>query len=142
MPFANLLTVIRLYRSYRDRGDAGLLHGSSGNPSNWRTAVDIRNRVAELYRRRYPDFGPTFAAEKPAEDEGVNMSVSTLRRLLMEEGLWHGKRRIREYRSRREPRSRFGEPVPFDGIPHDWFEGRRPRCCLIIMLCDIGANIS
>ena len=108
---------IRLYRSYRDRGDAGLLHGSRGNPSNRRTAVDIRGRVVELYRRRYPDFGPTFAAEKLAEEDGVNISVSTLRWLLIEEGLGHGKRRSREYRSLREPRSRFGELVQCDGSP-------------------------
>ena len=127
---------IRLYRNYLDRGDAGLLHGSRGKPSNRRTAAYIRDRVLERYRRRYHDFGPTFAAEKLAEDEGVNISVSTLRRLLIAEGLWQGKRRGREYRSRREPRARFGESAQFDGSPHDWFEGRRPRCCLITMIDD------
>ena len=127
---------IRLYRSYRDRGDEGLLHGLSGKPSKRKTAADIRDRVLERYRRRYPDFGPTFAAEKLAEEAGLNISVSTLRRLLMEEGLWQGKRRSREYRSRREPRSRFGELIQFDGSPHDWFEGRGPRCCLITMIDD------
>ena len=127
---------IRLYRSYRDRGDEGLLHCLSGKPSKRKTAADIRDRVLERYRRRYPDFGPTFAAEKLAEEAGLNISVSTLRRLLMEEGLWQGKRRSREYRSRREPRSRFGELIQFDGSPHDWFEGRGPRCCLITMIDD------
>jgi transposase len=105
---------IRLYRAYRERGDAGLIHGSRGKPSNRKTAEDIRSRVIEQYRLRYGDFGPAFAAEK-LEEEGVKTSVSTLRRILMEEGLWQEKRRSREYRSRREP---------------------RPRCCLITMTDD------
>ena len=88
-------------------------------------------KAAELYRTHYSDFGPTFAAEKMAEAAGLNSGVSTLRRMLIAEGLWQGKRRSREYRSRREPRPRFGGLIQFDGSPHDWFEGRGSRCCLI-----------
>jgi transposase len=93
---------IRLYRAYRTGGGAGLLHGSRGKPSNRKTAEEIRSRVIKQYRLRYRGFGPAFAAEKLAE-ECVKISVSTLRRILMEEGLWPGKRRSREYRSRRGP---------------------------------------
>jgi hypothetical protein len=83
---------IRLYRAYREYGDAGLVRGSGGKPSNRKTAEDVRSRVIEQYRLRYGGFGPDFAAEKLAE-EGVKISVPTLRRILMEEGLWQGKRR-------------------------------------------------
>ncbi|MDR2490233.1 MAG: hypothetical protein LBD20_02395 [Spirochaetaceae bacterium] len=34
------------------------------------------------------------------------------------------------------PKSRFGELIQFDGSPHDWFEGRHPRCCLITLIDD------
>jgi transposase len=71
----------RLYRAYRERGDAGLIHGSGGKPSNRKTAEAIRSRVIEQYRLRYGDFGPVFATEKLAE-EGVKTSVSALRRIL------------------------------------------------------------
>jgi hypothetical protein len=83
------------------------------------------------YRERYGDFGPTFAAEKPEEEEGIRISDETLRRWLIEEGLWEGKRRRRAC---------FGELVQFDGSHHDWFESRGPRCCLITMIDD-AANI-
>jgi transposase len=83
---------IRLYRAYRERGDAGRIHGSGGKPSNRKTAGDVRETVLKAYRKRYGDFGPAFAAEKLAE-EGVKISVPALRRILMEEGLWQGKRR-------------------------------------------------
>jgi transposase len=127
---------VRLYRRYRERGDAELIHGSRGKPSNRKTAEDIRSRVIEQYRLRYGDFGPAFAAEKLAEEGGAKTSVSAIRRILMEEGLWQGKRRSREYRSRREPGPHFGEPARFDGSPHAWFESRGPRCCLITMTDD------
>ena len=110
---------IRILKAYRERGDAGLIHGSRGKPSKRRTALADLAKAAELYRARYRDFGPTFAAEKLAEEAGLHISVTTLRRLLIAEGLWQGKQRSREYRSRREPRARFGELIQFDGSPHD-----------------------
>jgi hypothetical protein len=39
------------------------------------------------------DFGPAFAAEKRREGTGLDMSVSTLRRTLITEGLREGMRR-------------------------------------------------
>jgi len=71
-----------------------------------------------------------------AEEEGIKIGVSVLRRLLIESGDWHGNRRTKEYRSRRERKEHFGELVQFDGSHHDWFEGRGPRCCLITMIDD------
>ncbi|GHV23337.1 hypothetical protein FACS189494_11260 [Spirochaetia bacterium] len=127
---------IRIFKAYAERGDAGLVHGSLGKPSNRRIAGEDMRKAAELYRTRYSDFGPTFAAEKMAEEDALNISVSTLRRMLIAEGLWRGKRRSREYHSRREPGPRFGELIQFDGSPHDWFEGRGSRCCLITMIDD------
>jgi hypothetical protein len=89
---------------------------------------------------REGDFGPTFAAEKPAEAEGIRISGDTLRRWLTKEGLWEGKRRRRTYRSRRERPGSFGELLQFDGSCHDWFEGRRGTCCLMTMIDD-AANV-
>jgi hypothetical protein len=86
--------------------------------------------VIKQYRLRYGGFGPAFA------EEGVKISVSTLRRMPMEEGLRQGTRRSREYRSRRGPGPRFGEPARLDGSPHAWFESRGPRRCLTTMADD------
>jgi len=79
---------IRLYAAYRQEGDAGLIHGNYGKPSNNRTPEITREAALELYRNKYNDFGPTFAAEKFAEEEGLQISVSVLRRLLIEAGEW------------------------------------------------------
>lgn len=37
-------------------------------------------------------------------------------------------------------RPRTGELVQVDGSPHDWFEGRGPRCTLIVFVDDATAD--
>jgi transposase len=133
----------RLYAVYRRKGDAGLIHGNYGRPSNNRTDQKIRERVVKAYRDRYYDFGPTFASEKLGEVEGIPISVSVLRRLLIETGDWQGARRSKEYRSRRERKECFGDLVQFDGSHHKWFEDRGLSCCLITMIDDAtGRRVS
>jgi transposase len=126
----------RIYSAYRKKGDAGLIHGNYGKISNNRTPEQTLECALDLYRQKYNDFGPTFAAEKLAETDGLQISVSVLRRLLIESGDWKGARRNAEYRSRRERRECFGELVQFDGSHHKWFEERGPSCCLITLIDD------
>jgi len=134
---------IRLYAAYCKEGDAGLIHGNFGRRSNNRTEEWILEKAVKVYREKYNDFGPSFAAEKLCEEEELPISVSVLRRLLIQSGDWKGKRHAREYRSRRERKECFGELVQFDGSPHRWFEDRGPSCCLITMIDDAtGKRIS
>jgi transposase len=126
----------RIYAAYERGGDKALIHGNVGKQSNRKTEEGIRERALAAYRDRYSDFGPTFAVEKLAEVEGIAVGINTLRRWLIAEGLWQRKRRKSTYRSRRERRPCFGELLQFDGSHHDWFEGRRGKCCLITMIDD------
>jgi transposase len=126
----------RLYAAYRKEGDAGLIHGNYGKPSNNRPDERIVEKAIEAYREKYNDFGPTFASEKLNENDGIKMSVSALRRHLISSGDWKGLRHAAEYRSRRERREHFGELVQFDGSHHKWFEGHGPSCCLMTMIDD------
>ena len=126
----------RLYARYLSEGDAGLLHKSLGMQSNRRIDLELRSRVLELYQEKYAGFGPTLAAEKLLERDGMVVNRETLRLWLIAEGLWQVKRRRHRYRQRRERRERFGELVQFDGSHHDWFEGRGAKCCLMNMVDD------
>src|SRR5213592_1824337 len=56
--------VRRLLQRLQHDGDAVLVHGLRGQPSNHRKDPKLKRRVLQLYRQNYPDFGPTFAAEK------------------------------------------------------------------------------
>lgn len=49
-----------------------------------------------LYRRRYKDFGPTLAAEKLFDLDGVRVNDETLRKWLIEAGDWPMARREEE----------------------------------------------
>jgi hypothetical protein len=81
-------------------------------------------------------FGPTLAAEHLAEDHDVVVDAETLRRWMLEEGLWSRKRKRKPYRQRRLRRAHFGELVQMDGSFENWLEGRGPRGCLIHMVDD------
>jgi hypothetical protein len=91
----------------------------------------------ELVKSQYYDFGPKFASEKLFELHGLKINRETLRQWMIEQELWQGKRRkqARIHQSR-ERRARFGELVQIDGSPHDWFEGRAPKYCLLLMVDD------
>jgi len=126
----------RIYQRYMGGGDDALVHGNKGKPSNRRTDEALVQKALSLYSEKYSDFGPTLAQEKLLERDGIEISLSTLRRALLEAGLWEQKKKGNEYRSRRTPRAHFGELVQFDGSHHDWFEGRGAPCCLITMIDD------
>jgi len=133
--------VKRLCKAYQRAGAAGLISKRRGQPSNNRLAEQTINRARRLLRARYHDFGPTLATEKLAI-EGVSLSVETVRQLLIGEGLWKAKRvRRAVIHQLRERRARLGELVQIDGSPHAWFEGRAPRCTLLVFVDDATSRL-
>jgi hypothetical protein len=126
--------------SYEAEGDRALVHGLRGQPSNRRVDAALRRKVLQAYRRRYADFGPTFACEKLAL-QGLPVSPRTLRRWLIAEGLWQRQRRRDPHRGRRPRRCCFGELVPMDASLHDWLEGRGENMVLISMIDDAASRV-
>ena len=119
----------RIVRRIRDEGDEGIRHKSRGKPS--RRKLPFKERIVELYRKSYPDFGPTLFTEKLAEREGFTVSRETVRTWLIEEDLWKKHRKRKAHRQWRERKDHCGEMLQMDGSHHDWFEGRGPRCVLM-----------
>jgi transposase len=133
--------VKRLCRAYQAGGAAALISRQRGRPSNNRLPEKTTKKARQLLRTRYHDFGPTLATEKLAI-EGVSLSVETVRRLLMAEGLWQPRRARRPViHQLRERRARLGELVQIDGSPHDWFEGRAPKCTLLVFVDDATSRL-
>ena len=135
--------VKRLVLAYRRRGDRGLVSGRRGKPSNNRLAAVVMSRIEVALRERYSDFGATFAAEKLAEHERIEVSAETVRQIQVRLGLWQPKRR-RDKRvfQIREHRSRFGELIQIDGSMHAWFEDRGPKCTLIVFIDDATGRLT
>ncbi|HPY31600.1 MAG TPA: helix-turn-helix domain-containing protein, partial [Verrucomicrobiota bacterium] len=67
----------RVWRRYRTAGDAGLVHRLRGRPGPRRQAPELRAQVLARVAARYPDFGPTLAAEYLAQ-EGWRVDHETL----------------------------------------------------------------
>ena len=132
--------VRRIQRKLEEDGDAALVHGLRGKPSNRRFKPGFRKKVLAAYRQQFKDFGPTFASEKLAEQDLV-VSPSTLRRWLMAEGLWQRRRQREPHRSRRPRRSCFGELVQMDASIHDWLEGRGATLVLLTMIDDATSRV-
>ena len=131
----------RLIKRVRVEGDKGVAHRSRGRASNRKISMRIRTRVIELYREKLKGFGPTLAAEKVLEMDGIQISDETLRLWLIEEGEWQKQRKDRKHRQRRERKHYFGEMIQMDGSHHDWFEGRGPQCVLMGYIDDATNNV-
>lgn len=134
--------VQQLANRYRESGAAGLTHGLRGKPGNHCFPESFRLHVLALVHQHYPDFGPTLAAEKLRERHNIVVSVETLRKWMIADGLWvpyvRCKPRIYQPRNRRDC---FGELIQIDGSPHDWFEGRAPKCCLLVFVDDATGQL-
>lgn len=127
--------VKRSYGRYVLEGDAGLVHRSRGQASNRGYPAALKGAALDYYAQRLEGFGPTLAAEKLAE-RGIVVDHETLRRWLLEAGLWKRGRRRAKHRSWRERRGHFGELVQMDGSPHHWFGPDGPECTLMNMVDD------
>jgi transposase len=132
----------RIYRRYKEAGDAGLIHGRRGQVALNAYSVNYREEVLLAYRNRYEGFGPTLAVEK-LRAEGFSMSAETLRQWLKAAGLWEIKRKRSRYRKRRLRREGFGELLQLDGSFHHWFgEGHRQTCLMNLVDDATGTTLS
>jgi transposase len=132
----------RLVKAYRRDGASGLISKQRGCISNRKYSLEKKENIRAIIEKRYGDFGPKFAAEKLAEKHRIKISKETLRQWMIEWGLWKAKRHkvVRIHQSR-ERRACFGELIQIDGSPHDWFEGRAPKCCLLVFIDDATSRI-
>jgi len=125
----------RVWKRYAAEGDAGLVHRLRGQAGSRRKAPELRAKILARYDERYSDFGPTLAAEYLAQEQLV-VDHETLRRWLLAEQRRTVRRRRQRFRQWRERKPCFGAMVQLDGSHHDWFEGRRDPCVLMVMVDD------
>lgn len=133
--------VYRLLRLYREHGDAGLIHGLCGLSSNRGYPVRVRTFILDLYRKSYPDYGPTLFVERLAEHYAIVIDHETARRWLVEAHLWMPAQSQKRHRKKRPRRSEIGAMAQGDGSHHAWFEDRGVPCCLFVYIDD-ASNLS
>jgi len=134
--------VKRLYRAYKAKGAGGLVSQRRGKASNNQMEPETVQKAIDLIYERYRDFGPTLAHEKLVEVHGLKISDEKVRQLMIAEGIWKPKRAKKPpVHQMRERRACFGELVQIDGSDHDWFEGRAPRCNLLVYIDDATGQL-
>ncbi len=132
----------RLFRAYKDQGPPGLISRRRGKPSNNRLDPQVEQKAIDLIYEHYRDFGPTLAHEKLTEKHDLRLSRESVRRIMISEDWWKPKRAKQpETHQMRERRACFGELVQIDGSDHEWFEGRGPRCTLLVYIDDATGQL-
>lgn len=127
----------RLVAQVRKDGNRGVIHGLRGKPSNRTLDEELLSQaMSAVHDPLWDGFGPKFAGEKLAGLYGILLGRETLRRWMIRTGAWHGRRDGPRHRAWRERRPCIGMLVQMDGSDHDWFEGRGPRCVLLVLIDD------
>ena len=134
--------VFRLLAAFRAQGATALVSRRRGRPSNNRLPVAVRDLTMTLVRECYADFGPTLACEKLAERHACHVSRETLRKWMIEDGLWRDRRqRLPSVHQPRNRRERIGELIQIDGSKHFWFENRGVECTLLVYIDDATSRL-
>jgi hypothetical protein len=131
----------RLCKQVRSEGNKGIIHHLRGKPSNHHLPPGLIGHATDIIKKHYRDFGPTLANEKLLELHSIDISTTTLRSVMIKGDIWHPRKHRPAHRKWRERRSCIGELVQLDGSDHNWFEGRAPRCALILFIDDATSNI-
>jgi transposase len=137
----SLRQVYRKIKSFLKEGAPSLAHKSRVKAGNRSIKAAIAHQAIEVIKERYSDFGPTLAAEMLAEKHDINVNAETLRLLMIKEGVWQKKSRKIKSRRWRKRKSCYGALVQLDGSRHDWFEGRREWCTLLVFIDDATSEL-
>lgn len=137
----SLRQVQRKIKNFLLCGDASLVHGNRGRLSNRRIKEELVKAAINLVEEKYADFGPTLASEMLEERDNIKINHETLRLLMIRKGIWH--RKVRKIKSKRWRKRKmcFGSLIQLDGSTHDWFEGRRGKCTLLVFIDDATSEV-
>ena len=132
----------RILSAYRKEGAAALAHGNRGRTPANITPLIVREQVIALAKEQYIGVNHTHLAELLSEREGIIISRSTLRRILIGAGLQSPRRghSIR-HRYRRQRMPQEGMLLQLDGSPHAWLESRGAKLTLLLAIDDATGTV-
>ena len=134
--------VQRLCVAVAQQGADGLVSRKRGRPSSRRFPDQFRRAILTLISAHYSDFGPTLASEKLLERHGIEVSNETVRKLMIEAGIWQTRAQCKPKVQQPRPRRPcFGELIQIDGSDHRWFEDRAKPCVLLVFIDDATGQL-
>ena len=133
-------TMRRWRERYQEHGYSGLWDYRKRSPSPKRIAVEVLERVLQLYREKYFDFNVQHFHEKLREEHGISQSYTWVKTALQEAGLVERRKKRGTHRKRRPRRAMPGMMLHIDASEHSWFgDGRKYE--LIVILDDATSEI-
>jgi len=121
----------RLKKAVATKGCFGLVHGNTGKKSVRALDEDTQRRIIDLARFLYKDLNIIHLAERLQEEQQINVSRETVRKILKSAGL-----RVSSTRRSRRVKpflmaSREGKIVLWGGFTGAWFPQPHPECSLM-----------
>ena len=136
----------RLKAEVIKNGTQGIIHKLRGKVSHNKIEKKLKRKVKKIIKKNYSDFGPTLATEKLMEIHKINLGVTTIRNLMIEEEFFKTKKRKQnqQHREWRERKECYGEMQQFDGSYHKWLEKRNgnKEVCLLASIDDATGKIT
>lgn len=134
--------VIRLKNKYQEGGPQALAHRNRGRKPKHALTDEVKKQVAELYTMKYRGSNNCHFSELLEEHEALQLSPSSVRRILLDKGIKQAKqrRRSKAYQPRkRKPQA--GMLWQIDATPYAWLEDRAPAFALHAAIDDATGTV-
>ena len=138
----------RLRKKYAQLGNKIFEHGNIGHVPGNKIDPQLRKKIALLYAGDYSDVNFAYFCQCLRDYENINVSLTTLRRILEEYGYRSPEARKRKVKKQiHRPRVRReceGDLLQIDGTPFAWFYkfGDDKRYCLTGGIDDATGKIT
>ena len=129
----------RLKKKYKIEWSKWLIHKARWKPSNYKLDTKKYENAIQIIKNKYSDYGPILSSEILLENHNIIVSISTLRRLMIQNWIWKAKKqtKITQFTAR-ERKPNFWEMIQYDWSYHLWFEWRdwTEYQCLLVAIDD------
>ena len=133
----------RLLNAYRKDGAAALAHGNRGRRPHNAIPESQSSEVVKLASSHYAGTNHTHLTELLRDQEGIDLSRPTVRRILVRAGIGSPRRRRpQQHRVRRRRMPQEGMLLQIDGSHHQWLGEKCPRFTLLLTVDDATGTVS
>ena len=126
--------VNRLLVRVRVDGIVGLVDRRVGRHSNNRIPSITRKRIIGALRGELKSYPPTHASEILRDEYDIDVSRETVRKIMIDEGIWVPNTKRNTNRKVQQSRKRYqcvGDLIQFDGTEFNWLPDRGVQCLLV-----------
>ena len=132
----------RLLNAYRKDGAAALAHGNRGRRPHNAIPESQSSEVVKLASTHYAGANHTHLTELLRDQEGIDLSRPTVRRILVRAGIGSPRsRRPQQHRVRRRRMPQEGMLLQIDGSHHQWLGEKCSRFTLLLTVDDATGTV-